>query len=227
MKISKIKLNSSWKKYLEQEFSKDYMLELEAFLEHQEREGVSIFPSTDNIFAALNITPLEKVKAVIIGQDPYHGENQAHGLSFSVTKKEKIPPSLRNIYKELSDDLNIPTPSHGCLESWAKNGVLLLNNVLTVEKSKAGAHQKKGWEIFTDKVIELINEKRSDVVFLLWGAPAQKKARHVDPKKHCILIAPHPSPLSSYRGWFGCKHFSKCNHFLESRNLAPIDWSIS
>ena len=227
MKLSKLKLNSSWTKFLKQEFNKEYMNELELFLNHQIKAGKTIYPKEENIFAALNATPLDKVKVVILGQDPYHGENQAHGLSFSVNKGVKIPPSLRNIFQELHDDLSVPIASHGNLEHWAKGGVLLLNNVLTVEKANAGSHQKKGWEIFTDKIIEVINEQRSDIVFLLWGAPAQKKAKKVDSKKHFILTSPHPSPLSSYRGWFGSKHFSKCNTYLKSKGMLEVDWSTN
>ncbi|WP_127714000.1 uracil-DNA glycosylase [Halobacteriovorax sp. HLS] len=227
MKLSKLKLNSSWTKFLKQEFNKEYMKELEVFLNHQIKAGKTIYPKEENIFAALNATPLDKVKVVILGQDPYHGENQAHGLSFSVNKGVKIPPSLRNIYQELHDDLSIPIANHGNLENWAKGGVLLLNNVLTVEKANAGSHQKKGWEIFTDKIIKVINEQRSDIVFLLWGAPAQKKAKKVDSKKHFILTSPHPSPLSSYRGWFGSKHFSKCNTYLKSKGMPEVDWSTN
>lgn len=227
MKLSKLKLNSSWTKFLKQEFNKEYMKELEVFLNHQIKAGKTIYPKEENIFAALNATPLDKVKVVILGQDPYHGENQAHGLSFSVNKGVKIPPSLRNIFQELHDDLSIPIALHGNLENWAKGGVLLLNNVLTVEKANAGSHQKKGWEIFTDKIIKVINEQRSDIVFLLWGAPAQKKAKKVDSKKHFILTSPHPSPLSSYRGWFGSKHFSKCNTYLKSKGMPEVDWSTN
>ena len=226
MKLNDIKLDPSWNKFLKDEFSKDYMLELENFLTEQENENKTIYPERKNIFNALNSTPLEKVKVVIIGQDPYHGESQAHGLSFSVNKGVKVPPSLRNIYKELKDDVGLEIPDHGYLLNWAKQGVLLLNNVLTVEKSKAGSHQKKGWEKFTDVIINTVNEQRSNVIFILWGGPAKKKAQKVDSEKHHILVSPHPSPLSSYRGFFGCKHFSKCNEHLEKIGLSPIDWCV-
>jgi uracil-DNA glycosylase len=227
MNLSSLKLDSTWQNHLKDEFTKDYMTNLENFLTEQGNLDKIIYPSKENIFEALNVTTLDNLKVVILGQDPYHGEGQAHGLSFSVNKGVKIPPSLRNIYKELNDDLNFTIPDHGDLTKWASQGVLLLNNVLTVEKSKAGSHQKKGWESFTDAVIELINNEKENVVFLLWGSPAQKKAKKVNTEKHYILKSPHPSPLSSYRGFFGCKHFSKCNDFLESKGISPIDWSIN
>jgi len=184
-----------------------------------------IFPHSNDCFNALNETPFEQVEVVILGQDPYHGPNQAHGLSFSVKPGIKTPPSLVNIYKELEADLNIPIANHGYLINWARQGVLLLNSVLTVEASKAGSHQNKGWETFTDQVIQLINEHHQGVVFMLWGSYAQKKGRHIDRSKHCVLESVHPSPLSAYRGFFGCGHFSKANQYLESIGKAPIDWS--
>jgi uracil-DNA glycosylase len=213
---------TDWHDYLKEEFDKDYMVELNSFLVHQSYT----FPPKEDIFTAFNMTPLKKVKVVIIGQDPYHGEGQAHGLAFSVKKDVKTPPSLKNIYKELNDDLGVEIPTHGNLEAWAKQGVLMINNVLTVEQGKAGSHQKKGWEKFTDKVISIINEHTSNTVFLLWGSPAQKKASKVDETKHLLLKSVHPSPLSAYRGFFGCKHFSKTNDYLKLKNKSQINWQI-
>ncbi len=218
-------LASDWQAHLADEFNKDYMQRLREFLV-QEKEALKvIFPHSNDCFNALNETPFEQVKVVILGQDPYHGPNQAHGLSFSVKPGIKTPPSLVNIYKELEADLNIPIANHGYLINWARQGVLLLNSVLTVEASKAGSHQNKGWETFTDQVIQLINEHHQGVVFMLWGSYAQKKGRHIDRSKHCVLESVHPSPLSAYRGFFGCGHFSKANQYLESIGKAPIDWS--
>jgi len=173
------------------------------------------------------MTPLSKVRIVVLGQDPYHGPNQAHGLSFSVLPGMPIPPSLKNIYKELHDDLGLHIPSHGHLEKWASQGVLLLNSVLTVEQGLAGSHQGKGWERFTDKVIKVVNEQRSNVVFMLWGAYAQKKGQVINADKHLVLTAPHPSPLSAHRGYLGCQHFSKANEYLNSHSYDSIDWQIS
>jgi uracil-DNA glycosylase len=215
----------SWKNLLVAEFEKPYMKELEAKLQ-KEYESKTIYPRPENIFSAFNLTPFEKIKVVIIGQDPYHGPNQAHGLCFSVQKGVKIPPSLVNIYKELESDLGIKPPAHGNLESWAIEGVLLINALLTVEDGTPMSHKNLGWDQFTDRVIDLINEHRENVVFLLWGAPAQKKAKSVDEKKQCVLKTVHPSPLSSYRGYFGCQHFSKCNEFLKSKGISPVDWKV-
>jgi uracil-DNA glycosylase len=215
----------AWRDLLKDEFEKDYMRDLEANLK-KEYDSKTIYPKAENIFAAFNLAPFEKVKVVIIGQDPYHGPNQAHGLCFSVQKGVKIPPSLVNIYKELESDLGIKPPSHGSLESWASEGVLLLNSLLTVADGSPNSHKNLGWDIFTDRVIDLINEKKQNVVFLLWGAPAQKKASKVDSKKHCVLKTVHPSPLSSYRGYFGCQHFSKCNEFLKSKGITAVDWKV-
>jgi len=226
MKLSKIPLHSSWKVHLKDEFKKEYMLSLEEFLSSEIESGKDIYPRTSEFFEAFNQTPFDKVRVVIIGQDPYHGENQAHGMSFSVKKGNKIPPSLRNIYKELGTDLNILTPDHGFLKKWANEGVLLLNNVLTVQKGEAASHQKKGWEKFTDKVIEILDENCDGLVFILWGGPAQKKARKVDATKHLVLKSPHPSPLSSYRGFFGSKPFSKCNEYLRSQRTTEVNWQI-
>lgn len=218
-------IDSSWKKLLKPEFEKEYMHELEAKLRVAYQEKV-IYPRPADIFAAFNLTSFDKIKVVIIGQDPYHGPNQAHGLCFSVQAGIKVPPSLANIYKELQSDLGLNMPKHGCLKSWAENGVLLLNALLTVEDGKPMSHKNFGWEKFTDHVIDLINEKKENIVFMLWGSPAHSKAKNVDPQKHYVLKSVHPSPLSSYRGYFGCKHFSLCNQFLESKGIKPVDWSL-
>lgn len=215
-------IGESWRSPLEEQFNSQEMKELASFLKEQ-RKTKNIFPENKNVFAAFNLTPFDQVKVVIIGQDPYHGAGQAHGMSFSVPAGVKVPPSLRNIYKEIESDLGIAPPTHGTLENWAKQGVLLLNTVLTVEESKAGSHQKKGWEEFSDAVIKALNEKKKGLVFLLWGAPAQKKAAIVDEKRHYVLKAPHPSPLAAYRGFFGCKHFSKANKILKSKK---INWKL-
>ena len=215
--------SKSWLSYLKDEFQKDYMLDLIDFLKSEVGE---VYPCEDEFFAALNLTSLSDVKVVILGQDPYHGEGQAHGLSFSVKKGVKIPPSLRNIYKELNDDLGLNIPNHGFLESWANEGVLLLNNCLSVRKAQAGSHQKKGWEKFTSKVIEVINEHCENVVFILWGGPAQKKGKDIDESKHLVIKCVHPSPLSSYRGFFGSKPFSQANTYLTQNNRKPISWEI-
>jgi uracil-DNA glycosylase len=220
------KLEKSWKELLGSELKKPYMIELRTFLVHEQESGKDIYPDSEDIFAALNHTPFDQVKVVILGQDPYHGPNQAHGLCFSVKAGVKIPPSLVNIFKELKDDLGVTPPTHGCLDSWAQQGVLLLNNVLTVENGKAGSHHLKGWEQFTDKIIEQLNEKKENLVFILWGNPAQKKAQKLDQKKHFIIKSVHPSPLSSYRGFFGSKPFSQTNTYLKSKELGPIDWTL-
>lgn len=219
-------INESWKTALADEFGAPYMLDLKAFLVSELQQGKMIFPKGSEYFRALNLTPLPNVKIVILGQDPYHGEGQAHGLSFSVRPDGKIPPSLRNIYKELQGDLNIPMAQHGFLEDWARQGVLLLNSVLTVENGKAGAHQGKGWERFTDAVIRTISRERSNVVFMLWGAYAHKKADLIDDSKHLILTSTHPSPLSAHRGFLGCGHFSKANAYLENHGQMAIDWKL-
>lgn len=217
-------IHSSWFKYLNTEFEKDYMKNLQSFLNSEMKSGKTIYPRVGDIFNALNYTPLNKVKVVIIGQDPYHGPDQAHGLSFSVQPGVKTPPSLVNIYKEIKQDLGKEIPSDGYLERWAKQGVLLLNNVLTVEAHLAASHQKKGWEQFTDVVVDLVNSKKENVVFLLWGSHAQKKGANIDSEKHLILKSPHPSPLSAHRGFFGCRHFSKTNKYLESNQIDQISW---
>lgn len=221
-----IQLDSSWLAVLEAEFEKDYMCELRLFLKQEADAKKVLYPPSSLIFNALNSTPLDQVKVVILGQDPYHGPGQAHGLSFSVPQGVRPPPSLVNIFKELEADLNLPFPEHGCLESWAANGVLLLNAVLTVEHKKAGSHAKRGWETFTDSVIAALNEQRSGLVFLLWGAYAQKKGALIDEAKHCVLKAVHPSPLSAHRGFLGCKHFSQANNYLTTQGKTPVEWKI-
>ncbi len=225
-----IKLHESWKAPLTPEFSSDYMAKLRDFLIQQKEVGKDIFPKGSEYFRALDLTPLDRVRVVILGQDPYHGPGQAHGLCFSVQPGVRPPPSLVNIYKELESDIGMARPSHGFLESWATQGVLLLNSVLTVEKAEAASHRGKGWEQFTDAIIRLIAAKEEPVVFLLWGSYAQKKAGFVQSVeqggKHLVLKAPHPSPLSAYNGFFGCQHFSKANAFLEANGLPPVDWSL-
>jgi uracil-DNA glycosylase len=221
-----IGLEKSWLSKLEPEFKKDYMLKLKTFLKTEKEKKKNIFPKGSEYFAALNLTPLEKVKVVIIGQDPYHGAGQAHGLSFSVKDGTRFPPSLMNIFKELRDDLGVPMPTTGDLSPWAKQGVLLLNAVLTVEEGKAAAHQGKGWELFTDQVISVLNETREHIVYILWGSYAQKKASFVDRSKNLVLESVHPSPLSSHRGFFGSKPFSKANAYLRKHGLKEIDWKL-
>ena len=221
-----IELDKDWLSYLQAEFNRPYMVELSIFLRAEQAAGKTSYPTGKNIFTALNTTLLSEVKVVILGQDPYHGPNQAHGLSFSVPKGVVIPPSLKNIYKEIYNDFGGHYPTHGNLMSWAKQGVLLLNSVLTVEQAQAASHQGKGWEQFTDKVITTISNERQNVVFLLWGAYAQKKGQNIDKTKHLVLTAAHPSPLSAYRGFLGCKHFSKTNNYLQNTNQTPIDWLI-
>ena len=221
-----IALPESWKAPLLPELEADYMARLEAFLLGEKAAGKQIFPDSEEWCRALELTPLEKVRVVILGQDPYHGPGQAHGLCFSVQPGVRPPPSLVNIYKELQTDLGISRPHHGFLEHWATQGVLLLNSVLTVEMTKAASHRGKGWEKFTDAVIRLVNAKADPVVFMLWGNYAQKKADFVDSGRHLVLKAAHPSPLSAHSGFLGCRHFSQCNAFLEGKGLAPIDWAL-
>jgi uracil-DNA glycosylase len=221
-----VKLNSAWLAHLESEFSQDYMQNLRQFLRNEKSQGKQIFPPGEQIFNALNTTPLGRVKVVILGQDPYHGPGQAHGLCFSVLPSVAVPPSLKNIFKELKADLGVPTPSHGYLQSWAEQGVLLLNAVLTVEKAMAASHQGKGWEQFTDKVVEVVNQNKEQVVFLLWGSYAQKKGLIIDRKRHNVLQSTHPSPLSAYRGFLGCQHFSQVNQYLEKTGQKPINWAL-
>lgn len=219
-------IDPSWKKFLDAEFDKPYMKELFEFIDSEIAAGKKIYPSRDQIFEAFRSTSFDNVKAVILGQDPYHGEGQAHGLAFSVQMGVKVPPSLVNIYKELQDELKIKPPAHGNLTSWAKQGVLLLNNVLTVEDGKPASHHKKGWEIFTSKVIEILNNEKEHLVFILWGSPAQKKGAHIDESKHLVLKSVHPSPLSVYRGFYGSRPFSQTNKFLQSHGIEQINWLL-
>ncbi|MCF8453650.1 MAG: uracil-DNA glycosylase [Pedobacter sp.] len=220
-----LKLEESWKDVLEAEFEKEYMKKLRSFLQSQQEQKKIIYPANSLIFNAFNHTPFNKVKVVIIGQDPYHGANQAHGLSFSVKKGVPIPPSLQNIFKELQAEYkDFQFPKHGDLSSWADQGVLLLNATLTVEASNAGSHQNQGWEKFTDQVIQTLSEKRTGIVFLLWGKYAQAKAGLIDQSKHQVLMAAHPSPFSAYNGFFGCNHFIKTNEYLVGNGEKGIDW---
>jgi len=221
-----IKLHPSWLERVGGEFEQPYMAKLKRFLLEERERGKQIFPRGSEWFRALDLTPLEQVRVVILGQDPYHGPGQAHGLCFSVKDGVRPPPSLVNIYKELESDLGIEPRRHGFLEHWAKQGVLLLNSVLTVEMGQAASHRERGWERFTDRIVREVNAKAEPVVFMLWGSYAQKKAGFVDTSKHLVLKAAHPSPLSAHSGFFGCRHFSKANAFLESRGLAPIDWAL-
>lgn len=219
-------IDNDWLPALKEEFGKPYYKDLYGFVKKEYSTHV-VYPPADDIFNAFHFTPLSEVKVVILGQDPYHNENQAHGLSFSVPVSQKeIPPSLQNIYKELQDDLGCYIPNNGYLEKWARQGVLLLNTVLTVRAHAANSHQGKGWEIFTDAVINAVNAQDRPIVYLLWGTPARRKAPMLTNPKHLILEAPHPSPLSAYRGFFGCRHFSACNRFLEEHGIQPIDWQI-
>ena len=222
---SRVKIEDSWKKLLNNEFEKRYFQEIAQFVRKEYRQK-TIYPKGKDIFNAFNSTPVDKVKVVIMGQDPYHGPNQAHGLCFSVMDGVKIPPSLRNIYKEINADIGIDIPKTGCLQGWAEQGVLLLNNVLTVEQGKANSHKNCGWEVFTAKAIERLSQKREGIVFFLWGSNAQKKEELIDSRKHLILNAPHPSPLSAFSGFFGCKHFSKANSYLKARGEKPVDWNV-
>lgn len=221
-----IDLHPSWLAHLALEFEQPYMRQLKSFLQAEKKQGKVIYPQSKNIFNAFNSTPLGQVKVVILGQDPYHGPNQAHGLCFSVPPEVAPPPSLKNIFKELHRDLGMVIPAHGCLQEWAYQGVLLLNATLTVEGARAGSHQGRGWEVFTDRAIQLVNDKCQGVVFLLWGSYAQKKSLLIDQRKHLILTAPHPSPLSAYRGFIGCGHFSLANKYLAAQDKAPIKWSL-
>lgn len=221
-----VDLHPSWLAHLAPEFELPYMLKLKQFLLEQKQAGKIIYPESKHIFNAFNATPLDQVKVVILGQDPYHGPGQAHGLCFSVLPGVATPPSLQNIYKEVQRDLHHSIPKHGYLQSWASQGVFLLNATLTVEQSSAGAHQGKGWEQFTDRAIQIVNEQCEGVVFLLWGSYAQKKGQFIDARKHLVLRAPHPSPLSAHRGFIGCGHFSKVNEYLQGRGQSAIDWRL-
>ena len=221
-----IKMEKSWLAQLSDEFEKPYMQTLRKFLLHEKQAKKVIYPQGDHIFNAFNLTPFDKVKVVILGQDPYHGPDQAHGLCFSVKPGVRIPPSLLNIYKELAKDLNITPVKHGFLESWAKQGVLLLNTILTVEAGKAGSHQGKGWEQFTDQVILKLNARQKPIIFILWGKYAENKGKYIDQNRHYVLKSAHPSPLSAFQGFFGNKHFSKINEILVSEGMEPINWQL-
>lgn len=219
-------LPNGWQGPLKGALAAQDMLALRGFLDAELAAGKTVYPPRAAWFRALELTPLDQVRVVILGQDPYHGPGQAHGLCFSVPPGVRPPPSLVNIYKELESDLSVPRPRHGFLEHWARQGVLLLNSVLTVEMAQAASHSKKGWEQFTDAIVGQVNEKTESVVFMLWGAYAQKKATHVDTSRHLVLKAAHPSPLSAHNGFLGCKHFSQCNAFLVSNGFPPIDWTL-
>jgi uracil-DNA glycosylase len=223
---SQIKLHPEWLEALAGEFDKGYMRELKNFLMTRKKAGAVVYPPGSEIFNALDSTPLSEVKVVILGQDPYHGPGQAHGLCFSVREGVQPPPSLLNIFRELQSDLGLSPPTHGHLQSWADQGVLLLNAVLTVERGQAGAHQGKGWETFTDAVVATVNAQCEHVVFLLWGAQAQRKGAGIDSARHKVLKAPHPSPLSAHRGFFGCRHFSQTNAWLTGHGIAPVNWAL-
>jgi uracil-DNA glycosylase len=220
----KINIKTDWKTILKKELKKDYFKELSQFIEKETKDGKEIYPPQKEIFNAFNYTSFENTRVVIIGQDPYHGEGQAHGICFSVKKGNKVPPSLKNMYKELNQDIVFDTPEHGCLENWATQGVLMINSVLTVEKSLPASHRKKGWETFTSKVIELLNTEKNNLVFILWGNDAKKKGLEIDRKKHLVLESAHPSPFSVTK-FYGCKHFSKTNKYLKKNNLKQINWN--
>ncbi|MGZ9097995.1 MAG: uracil-DNA glycosylase [Micavibrio sp.] len=223
--MASVKLEKSWLDVVGSEFDQPYMAKLKQFLQQEKESGRVIYPKGTEIFNALNTTPFDKVRVVIIGQDPYHGEGQAHGLAFSVRKGIATPPSLMNIYKEIEAEFGTKRPLHGDLTGWAEQGVLLLNATLTVQHATAGSHQKKGWENFTDAVIRAVSEKHEHVVFMLWGSYAQKKGAFINRKKHLVLEAPHPSPLSAHRGFLGCGHFKKANEYLVKHGYKPISWS--
>ncbi len=224
--VKDVQLEKVWKQHLQTEFEEPYMKKLRKFLVSEIKNKNRVFPQPSEYFQALNITPFDEVKVVMLGQDPYHGVHQAHGLCFSVRSHIAIPPSLKNIFSELKRDLGIPYPNHGCLEYWAVQGVLLLNSVLTVNEGRAGSHQNRGWEEFTDKILSLLNIHKEHLVFMLWGSYAHRKGQFIDRDKHLVLTAPHPSPLSVHRGFFGCSHFSKANDYLKSKGETAIDWSL-
>ncbi len=219
-------LEESWREQMREELKLPYMQSLQTFLQQEQALDKTIYPPQADIFNAFNSTVFDQVKVVILGQDPYHGPGQAHGLCFSVAPDVRVPPSLLNIFKEIERDLGMPIPEHGCLQSWAEQGVLLLNATLTVEGGKAGSHQKQGWEEFTDAAIKQLNTNRDGLVFMLWGSYAQKKGLLIDGERHCVLTSPHPSPLSAHRGFLGNSHFSRANQYLESRGETVIDWSL-
>lgn len=219
-------IEPTWKAELSEEFAQPYFAKIKQMLLEEKNQGATVYPPGKFIFNAFNFTPFDQVKVVILGQDPYHNEGQAHGLCFSVQTGVKPPPSLANIYKEIQNDLGIKIPNHGNLESWAKQGILLLNSSLTVRAHEAGSHAKFGWQIFTDAVVRKLSERKKGLVFLLWGSPAQKKGAVIDTNHHHILKAPHPSPLSAHGGFFGCKHFSKTNELLKNMGQKPIDWQL-
>ena len=225
--MKKIILENSWKEKLLEEFNKDYMRTLSVFLRSEKLKNKIIFPPGNKIFNAFNLTKFEDVKVVILGQDPYHGHNQAHGLSFSVEEGIRPPPSLKNIFKELESDMGIKQPEHGNLERWCSEGVLLLNSILTVEKSKPASHANMGWEQFTDKILSILNDLKRDVVFILWGKKAQEKGHFLDKNRHLILKSAHPSPYSANNGFLGSKPFSKTNHYLNTNNIKEIDWDLN
>ena len=224
--MSELRLEPSWKTRIGDWFAREDMRALAAFLRQRKAAGATVYPPGGEIFAAFDATPFDAVKVVVLGQDPYHGPGQAHGLCFSVRPGVPVPPSLDNIYKELARDVGFVRPAHGCLLPWARRGVLLLNSVLTVEAGQPGSHQGKGWEGFTDHVVDVLNREREGLVFLLWGSYAQKKGAVIDARRHRVLKAPHPSPLSAHRGFLGCGHFSAANQFLARSGQAPIDWAL-
>lgn len=224
--LSRVRIEAGWKARLHEAFEDPAMAQLRAFLVAERERGKRIHPPAPRIFAAFDTTAFDRVKLVLLGQDPYHGPGQAHGLCFSVLPGVPVPPSLRNIYAEIERDLRIAPPDHGCLLPWASQGVLLLNAVLTVEDGRPGSHQNRGWETFTDRAIRALAEERENLVFLLWGSYAQKKGRFIDSRRHCVLRAPHPSPLSAHRGFLGCGHFSAANRFFAKTGQAPIDWRL-
>lgn len=221
-----VRLRPEWLALLADEFKQPYMRSLRQFLLQRKQAGAAVYPPGAHIFSALDSTPPDQVRVVILGQDPYHGPGQAHGLCFSVQRGVPVPPSLANMYKELNADVGCTIPTHGYLQAWAEQGVLLLNAVLTVERGQAGAHQGQGWERFTDRVVQALNEQPQPIAFMLWGAHAQRKGQGIDAQRHLILKAPHPSPLSAHRGFFGCRHFSRANQWLIEHGRQPIDWAL-
>ena len=225
--MAEIKLEPSWKNQISDEFAKPYIGQLRLFLQQEKQQGKIIYPKCSEFFRAMDLTPFEQVKVVILGQDPYHGPGQAHGLSFSVQPGIALPPSLVNIYKELESDLGIPRAHHGFLEQWAKAGVLLLNSVLSVEHKQATSHQGQGWETLTDRIIRELNDKRDHLVFILWGSYAQRKGDFIDTSRHLVIRSPHPSPLSAHRGFFGSRPFSQTNNYLIQHDIRPINWELA